>query len=536
MHRLRAWLRPIPLLCASAWTTACDTAPAEANSAAGGAAAVRASSMDLTTVGKGGPAFASVAPDAGGTPPSLPPAATAELRGSETFDAVWTIVRDTHFDPTLGGVDWEAVKVELAPKAASAASRGELRDVLMAMLGRLGQSHFSILPAELRAGREDAGVDATATGPRAGVQPGPGSASSAPVASDDNHREGGDGTLGLDVRLVDGAAVVIAVEPGTPADRAGIRTGWIVERVDGRTVADEVAKVPAELNGSWRTFHMNQVASELVSGEVGATVHLRLRNGADEVVEIDAVFAPPAGEVVQLGDLPTFHARNEARSITPREFEQALGDAAARGERHGAREIGLIGFNIWMIPVARPFHEAVDRFRGADGIIIDLRGNPGGVGAMAMGIAGHFCDQPISLGTMKSRGGEIKFLVNPRRMTAQGAITEPFAKPVAILVDEMTGSTSEIFAGGLQSQHRVRVFGRTSAGAALPAHMTRLPNGDSLLHAVADFTTADGTRLEGRGVVPDEVVPLTRADLLAGRDATLLAAVKGIEGRPEQRD
>ena len=50
-----------------------------------------------------------------------------------------------------------------------------------------------------------------------------------------------------------------------------------------------------------------------------------------------------------------------------------------------------------------------------------------------------------------------------------------------------------------------------------------------LIHATGDFVTADGTRLEGRGVVPDETVGITRAELLAGRDTTLEAALKWID-------
>ena len=65
----------------------------------------------------------------------------------ETFDAAWRIVRDSHFDKTLNGVDWDAVAAELRPKAAAARTAGELRAVLRDMLGRLGQSHFAMLPA-----------------------------------------------------------------------------------------------------------------------------------------------------------------------------------------------------------------------------------------------------------------------------------------------------------------------------------------------------------------------------------------------------
>ena len=114
-------------------------------------------------------------------------------------------------------------------------------------------------------------------------------------------------------------------------------------------------------------------------------------------------------------------------------------------------------------------------------------------------------------------------------MSAAGERVEPFAGPLAILVDDMTGSASECFAGGMQSLGRARVFGQTSMGQALPALFAKLPNGDVLIHATGDFVTANGTRLEGRGVVPDEPVALSRTELLEGRDSTLAAALAWVD-------
>ena len=127
---------------------------------------------------------------------------------------------------------------------------------------------------------------------------------------------------------------------------------------------------------------------------------------------------------------------------------------------------------------------------------------------MMMGISGHFVGERKTLGVMKTRENELRFVANPRLVSAAGERVEPFAGPVAILVDAMSGSASECFAGGMQSIGRARVFGQTSMGQALPALFDRMPNGDVLIHAYGDFVTADGTRLEGRGVIPDEVVPL----------------------------
>ncbi len=69
------------------------------------------------------------------------------MKARETFDAAWTIVRDSHFDPGMNGVDWQAVRTELGPRAAQARNDGELRDVIREMLGRLGLSHFALIPS-----------------------------------------------------------------------------------------------------------------------------------------------------------------------------------------------------------------------------------------------------------------------------------------------------------------------------------------------------------------------------------------------------
>src|ERR1019366_9069323 len=139
----------------------------------------------------------------------------------------------------------------------------------------------------------------------------------------------------------------------------------------------------------------------------------------------------------------------------------------------------------------------MDHVSDCTGVVIDLRGNPGGVGAMVMGFGGYFVDSVISLGTMRSRQLALRFAMNPRRVTSNGSAAAPYHGPLAIIVDQMTASTSEIFAAGMQRIGRARVFGERSAGEALPVMMNRLPSGDVFVHAVADFTDPDGKRIEG---------------------------------------
>jgi carboxyl-terminal processing protease len=192
-------------------------------------------------------------------------------------------------------------------------------------------------------------------------------------------------------------------------------------------------------------------------------------------------------------------------------------------ERMLAENVEYFACSMFMDPprLMSEFQKAVEAAKAADGLIIDLRGNPGGLGAMAMGMGGWLVEEEnIKLGTMMMRNGELNFVLNPR--------LDPYLGPVAILIDGLSGSTSEIFAGGMQAIGRARVFGETTAGQALPALASKLPNGDVLMHAIADYLVVDGSRIEGRGIVPDEVVPLTVEALAEGRDPALQAAVRWI--------
>jgi carboxyl-terminal processing protease len=123
---------------------------------------------------------------------------------------------------------------------------------------------------------------------------------------------------------------------------------------------------------------------------------------------------------------------------------------------------------------------------------------------------------------MKTRDTEVKFVVSPRAETFKG--------PVAILIDGLSASTSEILAGGLQGLGRARVFGSQSAGAALPSAIEKLPNGDGFQYAFANYVSEGGGVLEGSGVTPDVELTPTRAQLLEGKDPVLEAAVEWIRG------
>lgn len=401
----------------------------------------------------------------------------------ETFDAAWTTVRDKHFDKTMNGVDWNAVREELRPRAVAAKDTAELRSIIRDMLSRLGQSHFALLPSS-----PDLAV--------------PGASSNA------------SGDPGFDVRLVGAHLLVTSVDQDGPAAAAGVRTGFLLTAIGTARVADLLRALPEGASAQLMNVEAWRVAESRLRGPVGSRAEVSFENADGKPVTIAIERRAETGQAVTVGNLPTMFVRVEKeRRATP-----------------GGGSAGIIRFNVWMAAVDAPFQRAVDEYRQADGIVIDLRGNPGGLAAMMMGISGHFVPRRDTLGVMKTRENPaFRFVANPRLVSADGQPVKTYAGPVAILVDAMSGSASECFTGGLQSLGRARVFGQTSMGQALPALFQSLPNGDVMIHAYGDFVTSDGTRLEGRGVVPDVMVPLSREALLAGRDETLDAALAWID-------
>jgi carboxyl-terminal processing protease len=398
----------------------------------------------------------------------------------DSFEMVWQTVRDKHWDPKLGGLDWQAIHDELRPKVEKAATLDEARGVMSDMLGRLKQTHFGIVPAEAyrEMGSSTADDD---SGPR-------------------------DGSTGIAPRVIDGHVLVTSIQPDSPAAMAGVKPGWEILRIDGKDLAPGLAKIRDSLSSQLTLLDLLQAetVADRLSGSAGRSVEVQFLDGRDKKVSVKLTRARPRGQLAQLGNLPPMHFWVESRTVQP--------------------NIGYVRFNLFFEPdsLNTAFQQAVKACQHCDGFIIDVRGNPGGIGGLAMGVAGWFTDrQGQRLGAMFLRGGSIKFAIFPR--------AEPFPGPLAILVDGCSASTSEVLAGGMKDLGRARIIGTRTAGAALPSVFTRLPNGDGFQYAIANYISEGGQTLEGFGVIPDEEVKLTRHQLLEGQDPVLDVAVTWIE-------
>ena len=400
-----------------------------------------------------------------------------------SFDYVWTTMRDRNWDPELGGLDWDAVREEVRPRVASANTMSEARKAMTDMLKRIEQTHLSLIPASVYS-EIDLASDENAETP----------------ASEDAPR----GVTGLTVRIVNDRLLVTDVDVESPAEAAGVTPGWEITAIDGDRVRPVIRNVAASLGGStMRQIILSRTFSDRLDGPIDEPITVRFLDADGKRQDLSLDRRIHEGEDIVFGNLPVGPVWLEHRAIDD--------------------DIGYIAFNVFMDPVnlMADFAEAVESYRDRRGIVIDLRGNRGGIAAMAMGLAGWFVSESDEyLGTMYMRDAELRMVVNPRLHSYDG--------PVAILVDGCSASCAEIFAGGLRDLGRARIFGSPTAGAALPAAVERLPNGDGFMYPVANYISRNGDRFEGLGVMPDVDVGYTRAALLAGRDQALEAASEWI--------
>ena len=428
---------------------------------------------------------------------------------AETFVRAWTIVAETHFDADLNGVDWQAVRDELEPRARAASDADALREVLDEMVGRLGQSHFEFITSgswsdDLPGDEPDLPAGCTPAAHRTLVD-----RLEAPAA--------GDATGGLELRILGDDVVVERIVPESAAAERRLRPGWALLRVDGLDVASVLPCFDQFREPTLRQQIEDGWLASLLRGAPGSLTDLVLETGSGRTKAVALERRPPPGDIVAFGNLPA----------TRTHFTVDWTESPAGGR------VAILRFNIWLLPIAAAVERAMPELRQADGLVFDLRGNPGGIAAIAQGVASHFVSERASLGTLKSRRNALELVVQPRIVDRSGARVEPFSGPIAILIDGGSASTSEVFAAGMHDIGRAVLFGEPSAGAALPAIMDRLPNGDLFLHATMDYIRPDGTRVEGARIQPDVLVIPTRRDFLEDRDPILVAALSWLDRHDE---
>jgi carboxyl-terminal processing protease len=380
------------------------------------------------------------------------------------FDEVWQTVQERYYDAELRGVDWAAQRDNLREKGAAAPNSAELYRVLREMLGNLKDSHTRVFAPD---------EDANWTAPR--------------VIG-----------IGVAVREIENQLIITKIEKSSQAEKSGIRAGDVLASVND-VAATRVfeQKLNESLGASTPAIKRLQTAARLFEGAVNSTVKICWQNQ---------------------------RAKERCANLT-REFRTIKSDVRVKKENG----VLVIGFDVFTLETVSRALGALRQHRDdVRGIVIDLRANRGGVTEASVDLASVFLPEKTAIGNFLDRQGRVAqealtrqaplFIVNSEKVTKT---------PIVILTGTATASAAEIFVAALKNGGRARVIGAQTCGCVLAVRRQHtLPDGGKLEISELDFRLANGDRLEGIGIAPDETLNLTRSDIRSGRDAALEKALE----------
>lgn len=413
------------------------------------------------------------------------------------FETAWGTLNQLYYDKTFGGVDWNKIHTEFAPKVAAAKTDHEFHELLAAMLRRLGRSHLAIIEPEYFDQLKRAKTQARMYEKRkaTGLTP-PSGDDLLSDASADDETEGGRYGIGVELRVLGDQFVISHVEELSGAKLAGLKPGYALEKINGIPMQDLLgkARLAGYSDSDIRSILPVEISEYFLNGGPETNVYLTCLDENDKPVELKVPRLKLIGQTFTLSaNLPEQFLRYEARSLSP--------------------EIGYIKFNAFAEPVIGKFCDSIGAFKDKKALILDLRGNLGGVLGATVGLAGMLTDSEITFGDFVSRKNIEHFVAKSR--------AKHFSGKLIVLIDGSSMSAAEMFAAGLKASNRVVTVGTRTGGKCLPAVWTKLQTGAVLMYPIADFLTAQAGSLEGHGLDPDISVPLDRKSLVDGHDLQL---------------
>lgn len=289
--------------------------------------------------------------------------------------------------------------------------------------------------------------------------------------------------VGMEVGMRDGVITIISPLPDTPAENAGLLAGDVIVRIDGTSTED---------------MSIDE-AVQLIRGEKGTEVVLTIyRDGETEFIEVPVTrdtIAIPTIETEVRGDVFIIRLFN-FNAIAEMEMQKAL----------------------------RTYVNS-----GAQKMVIDLRGNPGGFLQSAVSIAGYFL--PTGKVVVRENFGEN---VDEQVFRSQGKdLREYTPEDVVVLINGGSASASEILAGALQEHGVATLIGETTFGKGSVQELVRLPYDSSVKVTVARWLTPNGRSISAGGLAPDIEIRRTPQQFLDGEDPQLDAALEWLSGEKD---
>lgn len=271
--------------------------------------------------------------------------------------------------------------------------------------------------------------------------------------------------------------VISDVFIGGPAEAAGLQAGDGIVSVDGVDVTG---------------MAVNDLV-EIVKGESGTEVVLEIRRPWDD----------PSTQIsvtVMRGVVAT--------SLETRIF----------GEDTGRPLIGYIRVERFHRETGDDFREALGNLleRDIEGLILDVRSNPGGSLSGAVSIVGEFVPEGLAMYEMTREGRRIEWEVDEDG--------QAYELPLAVLVNGFSASASEVVAGALQDHERATLYGTRTFGKGSVQAFQELSDGSALYVTVSNWHTPSGRQIQETGITPNVIIVPTLGDYINDRDPSLATA------------
>jgi carboxyl-terminal processing protease len=304
---------------------------------------------------------------------------------------------------------------------------------------------------------------------------------------------------------------VTAIKPGSDAEAKGLKEGDEVYSIDG---------IGPSRENLWKLNYMYRA--------------LRPRPGMRVVV------IKPDGKEQELDVLAKVEQGRHITDVTGSGIFDLIREAESedRLHRHRWEDLSEDVF-VWKMPqfdkIKAEVDDFVGKFKKKKGVIIDLRGNGGGLVENLLRLVGNVIDHDVTVSDEKSRK-------ESKPMLAKTRGKDVFTGKMIVLIDSNSGSASELFARVMQLEKRAIVIGDRSAGAVMESRHYEHEVGIDVVAfygvsiTEADLIMADGKSLEHVGVTPDEIMLPTAKDLAAKRDPVLAyaASLLGVTITPEK--
>lgn len=266
------------------------------------------------------------------------------------------------------------------------------------------------------------------------------------------------GGLGIEITMENNKLLVVSPIEDTPAYRAGIKTGdWIVE-IDGEPT-DKMTLIQAV---------------KKMRGKPGTKVTLTIfRKGVEKPFKVELT-----RDMIKI------------KSVKTKELEDG--------------KIGYIRLTQFQENSAEEFQKALNQFKNKQGLIIDLRNNPGGLLTSAVAISDMLLPKGKLIVYTQGRNPNSK-----EEFFSQSEPIIPVNVPVAVIVNKGSASASEILTGALKDNKRAIIVGDTTFGKASVQSLIPLPDGSGVKLTVAHYYTPNGNMIMNKGILPDIVVKMT---------------------------